>query len=91
VRTYEGDVGWCETFELNLAWDPAFINVDSALAAAGALNESGPASQQCSDFSYDNWQVSQWSDYFSNSSNALHWTISDSVATKVLSWIRAHQ
>lgn len=85
VNTDE-DASLCGNFKLRLSWEPAFINVDSALGVATSLSseteDGGCAS------SYPTLGPTYWTGWASNTYNEKHTTLSSGLLSQTMTWIR---
>lgn len=79
---------WCEDFTLRLKFEPAFINVDSALGLETGLDANAESSS-CSD-TYSSLSPWYWNGWISNTYNEYHSVVTSRVINQALTWIRAH-
>jgi hypothetical protein len=78
----------CGTFQLRLKYNPAFINVDSALGVATSL-QSDAEDASCSS-NYPTLAPTYWTGWASNTYNEKHTVLSASLRDQLLTWMRAN-
>ncbi|MFL6438658.1 MAG: hypothetical protein ACJ71Q_13855 [Terriglobales bacterium] len=85
--------GVCGNMEIKLAYQPAFVNIDSALAANIEPVEMQDRGNCRYDYSgpLDSSTVTHWTDWAGNASNWDHRVLSDYLACKLVSWVDSVQ
>lgn len=82
------NAGVCGNMEIKLEYQPAFVNIDSALAAAIEPVPTEGRGDCRYDYSgpLDSTTVTHWTDWAGNASNWDHRVLSDYLACKLVNW-----
>ena len=81
------DHWWCGNSGVRLVWEPAFINVDSALAGVTTPEYDAEGT------SAPNYSVSvtRWNGWYANDWNEYHKVVSAGIINQIMAWARIYQ
>jgi len=84
----EIDHWWCGRSGVHLQWQPAFINVDSALGVT--TGGSTPSAQTAGPPAAYTLNASSWTEWAGNNYNEHHTVMTAPLITRMLAWARAN-